>query len=57
MVSNERGEYWIILLPGLYSLSASHTNSLGTVTGDWTVQVKRYLGEGAEVRHLVLRPR
>ena len=57
VISNERGEYWIILLPGQYSLSASHSNSLGTVTGDFTVQVKRYLGEGAELKHLVLKPR
>ena len=57
MVSNERGEYWIILLPGLYHISAEHTNTFGSLVANSSVQVKNYLGEGAKIHHLLLKPR
>ena len=57
MVSNERGEYWIILLPGLYHISAEHSNNFGSLVANTTVDVKGYLGEGAKIHHLVLKPK
>lgn len=57
IVSNERGEYWILLLPGQYHISAEHTNKFGTLTADTSVRVHHFLGEGADIQHLVLTPR
>ena len=28
--SNMRGEYWVVLLPGDYTLTASHSNEYGS---------------------------
>ena len=57
VVSNERGEYWIILLPGLYHISAEHTNNFGSLVANTTVELSHYLGEGAKIHHLLLKPR
>ena len=57
IVSNARGEYWIILLPGLYHITAQHTNSFGSLMVSTTVEVKNFLGEGAKILHLLLKPR
>ena len=57
IVSTERGEYWIILLPGQYNITAQHTNNFGSLVTNTTVEVRNYLGEGAKIQHLVLKPR
>ena len=57
VTSNERGEFWILLLPGEYSLRAEHCNQYGTLATEATISLVSYLGEGARTEHLVLTPR
>ena len=55
--SNERGEFWLVVLPGEYRLRAEHTNQYGTLATELTVSLASYLGEGASTEHLHLTPR
>ena len=55
--SNMRGEYWVVLLPGDYTLTASHSYEYGTLHCQVRLTLTSYLGEGARTEHLVLRPR
>ena len=57
MISNARGEYWWILLPGVYKITATHENSYGRVCCEEEVTVPQYLSEGAKIQHLVLKPK
>ena len=55
--SNERGEFWILLLPGEYSMRAEHTNQYGALATQVNISLASYLGEGASTEHLRLTPR
>lgn len=55
--SNQRGEFWILLLPGEYSLRAEHTNQYGALATEVTISLASYLGEGATTENLRLTPR
>ena len=57
VISNERGEFWIILLPGTYTLSATHSNKFGTLICEKQIKITNYLSEGAIIEHLILEPR
>ena len=57
VVSNERGEFWIILLPGTYTISATHSNKFGTLICEKQIKITNYLSEGAIIEHLILEPR
>ena len=55
--SNERGEFWLVMLPGEYRLRAEHSNQYGTLATEVTISLASYLGEGASTEHLHLAPR
>ena len=56
IATTERGEYWRLLVPGTYVLSAVSESEYGLLESDLTtVVITRNMGEGAQVVHLVVR--
>jgi len=58
MRTTSRGEYWRLLLPGLYLIKAVHTSPWGVLESDQVaVEVTEVLGKGALVINFVARIR
>ena len=56
IVATERGEYWRLLVPGTYVLTAVSENKYGLLESDpTTLVIKNYLGDGATVLNLVAK--
>ena len=56
MKTSPRGEYWRLLLPGTYALTASHSNKFGRLEADITnLEILAQPGQGAVRRDLVLK--
>ena len=56
MRTSPRGEYWRLLLPGTYALTASHSNKFGRLEADITnLEILAQPGQGAVRRDLVLK--
>ena len=54
--TSPRGEYWRLLLPGTYALTASHSNKFGRLEADITnLEILAQPGQGAVRRDLVLK--
>merc|ERR1711936_13470 len=56
IAATERGEYWRLLTPGTYVITATYTTRYGLLQSDpTTVIISHHLGGGAVVTHLVAR--
>ena len=54
--SSQRGEYWRLLLPGQYQITASHANKFGVLEADIQhLEIVNLPGAGAVRRDLVLK--
>eukprot|EP00091_Calanus_sinicus_P000405 TRINITY_DN10336_c0_g1_i1.p1 TRINITY_DN10336_c0_g1~~TRINITY_DN10336_c0_g1_i1.p1 ORF type:complete len:131 (-),score=30.52 TRINITY_DN10336_c0_g1_i1:388-780(-) len=56
IVTTDRGEYWRLLLPGTYTVTAVSQSEYGLLQSEPTkVVISNNLGDGAQVVHLVAK--
>ena len=56
IVATERGEYWRLLVPGTYVITATSESQYGLLESEpTTVMISNNMGDGARVIHLVAR--